>query len=154
MAGFEPAASLNFHCIAYIQIISAKGLILRSSSTLFTGTQTCTDELPGRTGTYLRLFFVCIMIAPILGYGCSRGQQARALSKEANDLFDQGNYEASLSKYKQIIEKNPAVADRVLFEMGVVYAHPENEQKDYQKSLNCFQKIIEDYPDSKYRQDS
>ena len=103
---------------------------------------------------YLRLFLVCIMITPILVFGCGGGNQARALSKKANDLFNQEEYEASLRKYEQIIEKNPAVADRVLFEMGVIYAHPGNKQKDYQKSLDCFQKIIRDYPDSEYRLDS
>jgi len=76
------------------------------------------------------------------------------LSQEANDFFNQGKYEASLSNYEQIIEKHPAVADRVLFEMGIIYAHPRNEQKDYQKSLNCFQKLVRDYPDSEYRRDS
>ena len=103
---------------------------------------------------YLRLFFVCIMITPILVFGCGRGHQARSLSKEANDFYNQGEYEASLSKYEQIIERNPSVADRVLFEMGVIYAHPKNEQKDYQKSLECFQKIVRDYPDSEFRRDS
>ena len=103
---------------------------------------------------YLRLFFVCIMITPILVFGCGGGQQARSLSKEANDFYNQGEYEASLSKYEQIIEKNPSVADRVLFEMGVIYAHPRNKQKDYQKSLKCFQKIVRDYPDSEFRRDS
>ena len=48
----------------------------------------------------------------------------------------------------------PQVADRVLFEMGIIYAHPRNEQKDYQKSLECFQKLVRDYPESAYRQDS
>jgi murein L,D-transpeptidase YafK len=38
--------------------------------------------------------------------------------------------------------------------MGIIYAHPKNEQKDYQKSIECFQKIIRDYPGSGYRQDS
>jgi tetratricopeptide (TPR) repeat protein len=97
------------------------------------------------------------MITPILICACSHvdeGHQARSLSQEANDFFNQGEYEVSLSKYKQIIEKNPAVADRVLFEMGIIYAHPRNEKKDYQKSLECFHKIVKDYPDSEYRRDS
>jgi murein L,D-transpeptidase YafK len=38
--------------------------------------------------------------------------------------------------------------------MGVVYAHPRNEQKDYQKSLECFQKLLKEYPESAYRQNS
>jgi L,D-peptidoglycan transpeptidase YkuD (ErfK/YbiS/YcfS/YnhG family) len=112
------------------------------------------DMRQRREGAYLCLFFVCLSITPFFIFGCSGGHQARSLSKEANDFFNQGKYQASLSKYEQIIEKSPAVADRVLFEMGIIYAHPRNEQKDYQKSLNCFQKIVRDYPDSEFRQDS
>ena len=127
---------------------------MRSLSTLLTSTKSYTDKLPRGIGKYLRLFFVCIMITSILVCGCSGGHQARALSKEANDFFNQGKYEVSLRKYEQIIEKHPAVTDRALFEMGIIYAHPRNEQKDYQKSLDCFYKIVKDYPDSKYRRDS
>jgi len=97
------------------------------------------------------------MITPILICGCSyigEGIQARSIFQEANDFFNQGEYEASLSKYEQIIGKHPAVADRVLFEMGIIYAYPRNEQKDFQKSLECLQKIVKDYPDSEYRRDS
>jgi tetratricopeptide (TPR) repeat protein len=97
------------------------------------------------------------MITLIFICACSyidKGFQTRSISQEANDFFNRGKYEASLSKYEQIIEQNPAVADRVLFEMGIIYAHPRNEQKDYQKSLKYFQKIARDYPDSEYRQDS
>jgi L,D-peptidoglycan transpeptidase YkuD (ErfK/YbiS/YcfS/YnhG family) len=97
------------------------------------------------------------MITPILICGCSyidEGLQVRSISQAANDFFNQGNYEASLSQYEQIIEKHPAVEDRVLFEMGIIYAYPRNEQKDYQKSLVCFQKLVRDYPDSEYRLDS
>ena len=127
---------------------------MRSSSTLLTSTKSYTDKLPRGIVKYLRLFFVCIMITSILVCGCSGGHQARALSKEANDFFNQGKYEVSLRKYEQIIEKYPALTDRALFEMGIIYAHPRNEQKDYQKSLDCFHRIVKDYPDSKYRRDS
>ena len=108
-------------------------------------------------GEYLCFFFVCIMITPIVIFGCSyidEGLQVSSIFREANDLFNQEKYEASLRKYEQIIEKHPVVADRVLFEMGIIYAYPGNEQKDYQKSLECFHKLVRDYPDSEYRRDS
>ena len=110
-----------------------------------------------RIGGHLSFFCVCIMISPILLCGCSHlneGSQARSTFMEANDLFNQGSYKASLSKYGQILEKYPAAGDRVLFEMGIIYAYPGNEQKDYQKALECFQKLIKDYPGSGYRKDS
>jgi L,D-peptidoglycan transpeptidase YkuD (ErfK/YbiS/YcfS/YnhG family) len=140
-----------------IEDISGRALVLRSSTTLLTSTKTYTGKMQRGIGNYLRLFSVCIMITSILICSCSHfdeGHQVRSLSREANDFFNQGKYEASLSKYEQIIEKHPAVADRVLFEMGIIHAHPRNEKKDYQSSLECFQKIVKDYPDSEYRRDS
>jgi lipoprotein-anchoring transpeptidase ErfK/SrfK len=143
--------------VARITDISGRGLVLRQSGTLLTSTKRFTDKRQKGIGGYFRLFFVGIIITSILIYGCSsfeERRQARSLSKEANDFFNQGDYKASLGKYEQLIEKHPAVADRVLFEMGIIHAHPRNEQKDYQKSLECFQKVIRDYPDSGYRRDS
>ena len=102
-------------------------------------------------------FCICLIMAPMLISGCSHlndGRQAKKTFAAANDLFHQGSYAASLDKYSEIIKKYPAMADRVLFEMGIIYAHPKNEQKDYQKSLECFQKLIKDYPGSEYRQNS
>jgi len=103
-----------------------------------------------RRGEHRFFFFACIIIAPILMCGCS----ARPAIKEANEFSSQGNYKASLSKYEQIIARYPAEGDNVLFEMGLIYAFPRNQQKDYQKSLECFQKLIKDYPGSWYRHDS
>jgi tetratricopeptide (TPR) repeat protein len=96
----------------------------------------------------LLLFLVCL-IAATLVTGCGHSS-----FEEANGLYGQGNYTASLDRYEQILEKYPAKGDRILFEMGIIYSHPMNKQKDYQKALECFQKLIEDYPASEYRQDS
>lgn len=106
-----------------------------------------------RRGERLCFFFICIIITPILISGCSHCNE-KSTFEEANDLFSQGSYKASLNKYEQIIEKYPTKGDRLLFEMGIIYAYPKNDQKDYQKSLECFQKLIKDYPGSEYRQNS
>jgi len=101
----------------------------------------------------LRLFWVTIIVLPVLLGGCS-GFQTKADFEEADALFSQGNYAASLDKYGEIRAKDPATGDRVLFEMGIIHAHPRNERKDYQKALDCFQELLRDYPGSGYRQDS
>lgn len=101
--------------------------------------------------THLYLLFACIVLAPMLFGACSHLHDTLW---EANDQFKRGNYNASLSRYEQIIAKHPEAADRVLFEMGIIYAYPHNTEKDYQKSLACFQKILQSYPDSTYRHDS
>jgi tetratricopeptide (TPR) repeat protein len=112
----------------------------------------------GKIGLPFCIFFGgIIIIIHVLTSGCSHLNeefQVNSIFKEANDLFSQGSYKASLSKYEQIIEKYPTTGDRALFEMGIIYTYSGNGQKDYQKSLGCFQKLIKDYPDSGYRKDS
>jgi len=126
-------------------------------SNRFRPSSTYMAKKQSRVGKRLCFFFICIMMTSNLLFGCSHineGFQAKSTFEEANDLFTQGSYKASLNVYEQIIEKYPSTADRVLFEMGIIHAYPKNEQKDYQKSLGCFQKLIQDYPGSAYRQDS
>jgi len=106
----------------------------------------------GKMGGQICYFLVCIMITLLCG--CSHFGDARPTFEEANNLSSQGSYHDSLRKYEEIIEKYPDTADRVLFETGIIHAYPKNEQKDYQKSLECFQKLVKDYPGSGYRQDS
>ncbi len=99
---------------------------------------------------YIYFFFLIAM--PALLCGCSHLHEGAF--KEANGLFMQGNYPASLNKYAQILEKYPSQGDRVLFEMGLIHAFPGNEQQDYQKALASFQKLIREYPESRHKQDS
>jgi len=130
---------------------------LRSSATLSTRIGTYSRHRPQGAGGLLRLLIAGILVLPGLFGGCGyiEGHRIRSLSQEANRFFNQGDYEAALSKYEQIIEQHPAaVEDRVLFEMGIVYAYPTNERKDYLRALECFQKLLRDYPESEYRHDS
>jgi len=102
----------------------------------------------------LRGFFIaCLAIASLLISGCSQFQ-VRSTFQEADDFFSRGNYQASLNKYEQIMENHPSERDRALFEMGIVYAYPGNELGDKRKALECFQKIVRDYPQSNYRYES
>ena len=130
---------------------------MRSSDILSTSPKTPIGGRQGGASAYLCFLLACIMIAPILIYGCSHlddGSHARLIFSEANDLSSRGDYKASLGRYEQIVENYPAARERALFEMGIAYMHPKNAAKDYQKSLECFQKLIADYPESEYRRDS
>jgi tetratricopeptide (TPR) repeat protein len=110
-----------------------------------------------RTGRHPSALLFFFMLIAFLFFGCNHrgeGSPAESIFLEANDFFARGNYEASLGKYEKLIEKEPENADRVLFEMGIIYAHPGNHRKGYQKALECFRKIVSDYPKSEYRRDS
>jgi tetratricopeptide (TPR) repeat protein len=85
----------------------------------------------------------CVLLTAFCISGCSHsgeGSKAASIAAQATVLFAQGNYEASLGQYEKLIEKEPQAADRVLFEMGILYAHPLNSRKNYQKALECFHK--------------
>ena len=126
---------------------------MRSSITLVTTTEPQTGIGPQGADGFLRLCTAGLMIVAMLIVGCSHIDEG-ALSQEASQFFNQGNYAAALSRYEQILDNDPDAVDRILFEMGITYAYPTNPQKDYRAALNCFQKIVGDYPESEYRLDS
>jgi L,D-peptidoglycan transpeptidase YkuD (ErfK/YbiS/YcfS/YnhG family) len=154
----KPATSFSsLSCMVRTAYIYGKELVLKSTGKLSTGSKTRQDKKLNRTGGYLRALLFCIMLTAFLISGCSHSGEvstAASIALEANVFFIQGNYEASLGQYEKLIEKEPETADRVLFEMGIIYAHPKNGGKNYQKALECFRKIIGEYPDSEYRRDS
>ncbi len=100
-------------------------------------------------------FFFTLIIVFLLG-GCSFNERfkAKPIYQEANAFFSDGDYKASLEKYEQIVEKYPSAADDALFQMSIIYAHPKNKQNDYDKSLECLHRLINDYQTSKHRHDA
>lgn len=130
---------------------------MRSSGRVPTGTIANTRTGPHRGWAHLAILFACLVLTALFISGCSHGSEGASIgliSSEANDFFAHGEYEASLAKYDQAIEKDPEIADRVLFERAIIYAHPRNRRKDYDKAQACLQKIISDFPGSAYRRDS
>ncbi len=62
-----------------------------------------------------------------------------------------GNYQAALEGYRRIAEAYPRSADRALFCMGYLYAHPKNPDRDHQKALDAFKRLVAEHPHSEYR---
>jgi tetratricopeptide (TPR) repeat protein len=66
------------------------------------------------------------------------------------NLLARGDFERSLKENQNALflsGKNPP-GDEALFQIGLIYAHPENPKKDYEKSLEQFKRLIKDYPGS------
>lgn len=111
----------------------------------------------GRTARSLLFVRISVLALFALFLGCGNlhgAPRAKPTFEEANTLFCQGNYTASLSGYARLFDSCPEARDRILFEMGVIHSHPRNGNKDYQKALDCFQRLIREYPASEYRRDS
>lgn len=110
-----------------------------------------------RRGKHLYLFFACIIITPILLSGCAHFYNELITKpdfEQAEDFMRQGNYNAAQVKYEQIIDHNPLVGDRALFQAGIIYALPNNKHKDHHRALEYFQQLVNNYPKSRYRQQS
>ncbi len=69
-----------------------------------------------------------------------RGQNLQAL----------GAYEEALTTYQKVLSLSPQKppGDEALFNMGLIYAHFNNPQKDYRKSIDYFLRVINSYPGS------
>ncbi len=129
----------------------------RLTGKLPAGKSTRTGKSRRCTTGQLGLFLYFFMLTAFLISGCSHGSEGSSSGSiflKANDCSAQGNYEASLAKYEELIEKEPDKADQVFFEMGIIYAHPGNLRQSYPKALEYFRKIVNEYPRSKYRRDS
>ncbi len=99
---------------------------------------------------------ICLTVIVLLS-GCMHLREemrAGPAFKEANDFFHRGDYGSALRKYEEIGAAYPGMRDRALFEIGIIHAHPHNDQRDYRQALESFQRIVEGYPDSAYRRDS
>ena len=69
---------------------------------------------------------------------------------QSQKLFSEGKYQEVIDENSVLLEMpgKSIFRDRALFNMGLVYAHHENPDKDYAKSLSYFTQLINEYPDS------
>ena len=66
------------------------------------------------------------------------------------DLMVSRQYEASMAKNLTVLNSfPPSLADQALFQIGLLYAHPENPNQNYEKSLGSFNKIINEFSESR-----
>ena len=105
---------------------------------------------------YLFLHFACLGLLPFVIFGClhfSKKLQGQQLLEEGMDQMVSRQYEASMAKNLTVLNKFPnSLADQALFQIGLLYAHPENPNRNYQKSLASFNKILNEFAASPLRQ--
>jgi tetratricopeptide (TPR) repeat protein len=68
----------------------------------------------------------------------------------ARKCLARGDYGSALRENEKVISlagKNLPV-DEPLLNIGVIYAHPANPARDYEKSQASFRRLIRDYPES------
>jgi tetratricopeptide (TPR) repeat protein len=105
-----------------------------------------------RTGQQLLLFVTCSLIWALTATGCLHWPpqpHGEKLLLEARKRFVTGDYRYALEINQRVLAQDPAaLADQSLFQIGMIYAHPDNPDRDIQKALQSFQSIIDRYPAS------
>jgi anthranilate/para-aminobenzoate synthase component I len=92
---------------------------------------------------------------PFFIFGClhfSKEQQGQQLLDEGMDKMAGGQYEAAMAKSLTVLNNYPqSLADQALFQIGLLYADPENPNQNYAKSLRSFNKIVNEFSESRLR---
>jgi tetratricopeptide (TPR) repeat protein len=105
-------------------------------------------------GKHLFIYGACLLVILSLGTGCvtslniqERWQGHKHLDL-AETLISKGEYEGALKEYEEIVRLFPGVSpgDKALFHMGLIWAHPNNLQRNYKKALECFHRLLRDFP--------
>lgn len=121
-------------------------------------------------GKHVSFFVACCLTFMFGGYGCTgilrtqshgdrpgemyshkrAGQEALV---KARVLLEHGEYEASLREAEAVLEAHAKIlGDEALLLTGLIYAYPDNPDKDYRKSLERFERLKQEYPESQENQ--
>jgi len=105
------------------------------------------------------IYYTCLLVISLLGTGCStvvdskKGTEAHRLLSSAERLTTEGKYKAAMERTDTALSLSlfGPPGDYALFRMGLLWAHPDNLQKDYKRSLICFERLIKEFPQSELR---
>ena len=107
-----------------------------------------------RARKYLYLCLASLIFFSFFGCATIEGMKKRRVARQGllrgQELLTGGAYEESLRENQEVysLVGESAPGDEAVFAMGLIYAHYKNPEKDYNKAISYFNKLIEDYPQS------
>jgi len=98
------------------------------------------------------LYFACWLSLLLVGAGCiplhNPGEKEKLLL-QAKSSFAKNDFTKSMAYWREILERFPNTrGDQALYAMGLVYAFPKYPDVNYETSMNFFQRLIREYPES------
>jgi tetratricopeptide (TPR) repeat protein len=76
--------------------------------------------------------------------------ESRELQTQSQRLLAMGDYERCIKENQRVLSLSHtrSLKDQALFNLGLVYAYSGNPKKDFEKSIDFFKRLINDYPKS------
>ena len=107
-------------------------------------------------GQYLHICSACLIFLLFLGCAAFEGSrnmhEAEGHLLRGQQLLARGDYRGAREENQKVLSVvgKDRPADEALFYMGLIYAHYGNPEKDYNRSVNYFEKVIDEYPQSPF----
>jgi len=109
-----------------------------------------------KNGKHLFLHGAWLLAVLLLSAGCAtisdfqRKYQEDKRLQPADNLATKGDYEGALKAYEDVVKLSTvdSPGDKALFRMGLIWAHPDNPERDDEKALKYFQQLPRDFPRS------
>lgn len=122
---------------------------------------------------HVLFYSACFLIIVVMSSGCvfPAKKAAEVISEKiqeqppvhnedpielAANMMSKGDFDDALKAYGEIARNNPGdtPGDRALFDMGLIWAYPDNPKKNYEKALKYFRRLPLDYPDSSLKDEA
>ncbi len=122
-----------------------------------------------RQRKFFFLYLACWLSVSLAGAGCSplhqpyneeqlpfwQSGEAEQLLLRAKSFFDRGDFLTSIKENQKILNRFPlSYGDHALYAMGLIYAHPEYRYANYDISMHFFNRLIKEYPESGFKNQS
>jgi outer membrane protein assembly factor BamD (BamD/ComL family) len=74
----------------------------------------------------------------------------------SKDAIESSNFKKALAANKKILSlsDNSQRKDKALYNIALIYAHYNNPDRSYKKTLQYFSRLIKEHPDSPYREEA
>jgi outer membrane protein assembly factor BamD (BamD/ComL family) len=101
------------------------------------------------SGKQIYLYVACLTSLVFFALSCAHLTGNEYLLRSQR-LLAEGDFEGALKENQELLSKYPNTppGDEALFNIGLIYAHDGNPDKDYKKAYSTFLKFTDDFPRS------
>jgi outer membrane protein assembly factor BamD (BamD/ComL family) len=109
-----------------------------------------------KKGKYLLFYGAGLLTILFLISGCAitsnfqKNSEGQEHLEQGEALISKGDYNGAIKEDEEVIKLFPGTSpgDNALFEIGLIWLHPDNPERNYKRSLECFQRLVHDFPQS------